>query len=94
MVQSPYFYEARGVAFSDYEWLRENADENGWVDPYDRAIEYLIGFALALTGGVFIIQAMPDYGTGVLLMFGVWFIVVGHKLLVGKEEGEARDSQP
>ncbi len=35
MSQSPYFYEARGISFSDYEWLRENADENGQVDPYD-----------------------------------------------------------
>jgi hypothetical protein len=34
MSQDPYFYEARGVSFSDYEWLRENADENGYVDPY------------------------------------------------------------
>ncbi len=56
------------------------------MNPVDRMIEFIIGMTFALTGGVFIIYAMPDYGTGVLLMFGVWLIVVGHKLLVGKEE--------
>lgn len=62
------------------------------MNPYDRLIELLVGYAFAITGGVFIIQAMPDYGTGVLLMFGVLFLIVGIKVFDRKKE-EPNDSQ-
>ena len=51
-----------------------------------RIEELIVGYIFAVIGGVFIILAMPDYGTGILLMFGVWFAITGHKILAGKND--------
>jgi hypothetical protein len=64
------------------------------MDPIDRAaaiaymlfdVDFIVGMVFAVTGGVLIIMAMPDYGTGLLLMFGVWFAIIGHRILARKK---------
>ncbi len=62
------------------------------MNPYDRIVELIIGFAFAITGGAMIIVAFPDYGTGLLVMFGVWFVIIGNRLFDKKKE-ETNDSQ-
>ena len=51
-----------------------------------RVEELIVGYIFAVIGGIFIIAAMPDYWTGILLMFGVWFVITGHKILAGKKD--------
>ena len=58
------------------------------MNPIDRIVELIVGYVFAVTGGVMIVVAFPDYGTGLLVMVGVWFAIVGNKLLVGKKEEE------
>ena len=51
----------------------------------DRNLELIVGYIFAVIGGVFIVLAMPDYGTGILMLVGIWFAIIGSKHLSRKE---------